>query len=99
MIVGKEILRLAGLVGRISVHHQHLALALDWLPPSADQEGCGDARSVEQVGSHSDDGLNNICFQHGLPYPALCPTTKQYAVRYDDGHDAIFLKACQHVLN
>src|SRR5258708_37100355 len=62
------------------------------------QEGW-DARTVEEAGRKTDDGLDHIIVDEKLANKLFLTATKEHAVWHDSSHMTVRLQACQHVLD
>ena len=104
----QEVLRPTFEVLAVGVDEQHLALALFGFaadPLSAalhalsqHQDARRNARAIEQVGRHADDGFQQIVINHAGADGAFLAAPEQHSVRHDGGNLSAIGKHGDHVL-
>ena len=94
ILVAQPVLVLAVLKFAAGVDKEHVGRRLGLVE---DGDGGRDARSVEEVGRESDDGLDEVLLDGLLADFSLAGAAEQHAVGNDDAHLAVFVGHLEHV--
>ena len=94
ILVAQPVLVLAVLKFAAGVDKEHVGRRLGLVE---DGDGGRDARSVEEVGRESDDGLDEVLLDGLLADFSLAGAAEQHAVRNDNAHLAVFVGHLEHV--